>query len=180
MKKIVILNGSPRRNGNTSALVKKFMEGAEKKGHDVQEFFLDSMGINGCKGCFGGGKNPESPCVQKDGMEEIYPKYRDADVVVLASPLYSWQISGQLKCAFDRLFALMECGNTGLGKQKESVMLMAAQGNGFEETLLWYRNMEKHLGWKNAGEVMCPGVLDIGDIDGKEELQKAYDLGWSL
>ena len=53
-KKIVVLNGSPRKNGNTAALVKAFREGAESAGNTVTEFFLDGMQINGCKGCFGG------------------------------------------------------------------------------------------------------------------------------
>ena len=108
-KKIIVLNGSPRKNGNTSALVKAFREGAESAGHTVTEFWLGGMKINGCRGCCAGGKNPESPCVQKDDMEQIYPAYKEADVVVLASPLYYWTISGQLKCAFDRLFAVAEC-----------------------------------------------------------------------
>ena len=102
-KKIIILNGSPRKNGNTSALVNEFTKGAEEAGHTVTEFFLDKMNINGCKGCFGGGKNFNSPCVQKDDMIKIYQPYRDADVVVLATPLYYWTVSGQLKTAFDRL-----------------------------------------------------------------------------
>ncbi len=64
-KKIVILNGSPRKNGNTSALVKSFSEGAESAGNTVTEIFLDSMDIHGCKGCFGGHSDGECPCVQR-------------------------------------------------------------------------------------------------------------------
>ena len=101
-KKIVILNGSPRPKGNTSALVEEFKRGAEEAGCTVTVFVLDKMDIHGCKGCFGGGKNPDSPCVQKDDMGKIYPVYREADVVVLASPLYYWNLSGQLRTAFDR------------------------------------------------------------------------------
>lgn len=70
-KKIVILNGSPRKSGNTSALVKKFTEGAESVGNTVTEFFLDRMDIHGCKGCFGGHSSKECPCVQKDDMSEV-------------------------------------------------------------------------------------------------------------
>ena len=70
-KKIVILNGSPRKTGNTSALVKAFMEGAESVGNPVTEFFLDKMDIHGCKGCFGGHSSKECPCVQKDDMAQI-------------------------------------------------------------------------------------------------------------
>ena len=107
-KKIVILNGSPRKTGNTSALVKAFTEGAESVGNTVTEFFLDKMDIHGCKGCFGGHSSKECPCVQKDDMAQIYPAVKKCDVVILASPLYYWTMSGQLRTALDRLFALEE------------------------------------------------------------------------
>ena len=98
-KKIVILNGSPRKTGNTSTLVKAFTEGAENAGHTVTEFFLDGMNIHGCKGCFGGHSSQECPCVQKDDMTQIYPAVKESDVVVLATPLYYWNMSGQLRTA---------------------------------------------------------------------------------
>ena len=118
-KKIVILNGSPRKTGNTAALIRSFAEGAESAGNTVTEFFLDGMDLHGCRGCFGGGRDPEHPCVQRDDMDKIYPVYKEADVVVLASPLYYWTISGQLKLAFDRLFAVAEC-DPGLANPKRS------------------------------------------------------------
>lgn len=179
-KKIVILNGSPRMKGNTSALTATFTKGAESAGHTVTEFFLGSMNINGCKGCFCGGKNPDSPCVQKDDMEKIYPVYKEADIVVLASPLYYWTISGQLKCAFDRLFAVAECDPDYRNPKKESVLIMAAEGHGFEESEYWYDRLEKHLGWKSLGKVLCGGVMDIGNIEGKPELNTAFELGKSI
>ena len=86
-KKIIILNGSPRKNGNTSALTAEFRKGAEEAGNEVTEFFLSKMKIGGCLGCWHGGKDPEHPCTQRDDMEQIYPAYKEADVVVLASPL---------------------------------------------------------------------------------------------
>ena len=179
-KEIIILNGSPRKNGNTSALVKAFTEGAEVAGNTVTEFFLDKMNIHGCKGCFGGGKNPDSPCVQKDDMDKIYPAYKKADIVVLATPLYYWTISGQLKCAFDRLFAVAECDENYANPKKQCALLMAAEGYGFEETLYWYNNLEKHLGWQSIGRVLCGGVMNIGDIKDRKELQDAFELGKSI
>ena len=178
-KKIIVLNGSPRKNGNTSALVKAFREGAESAGHTVTEFWLGGMKINGCRGCCAGGKNPESPCVQKDDMEQIYPAYKEADVVVLASPLYYWTISGQLKCAFDRLFAVAECDPGYTNPRKESALLMAAEGNGFEETVYWYDRLMGHIGWKDCGKVLCGGMA-VGDIEGKPELEEARKLGASI
>ena len=106
-KKVVILNGSPRRAGNTAALAAEFTRGAKEVGNTVVEFFLDSMDIHGCKGCFGGHSSRECPCVQKDDMDKIYPAVKECDVVVLATPLYYWNMSGQLRMAVDRLFALV-------------------------------------------------------------------------
>lgn len=178
-KNIIVLNGSPRPKGNTSALVKAFSEGAEQAGHTVTTFFLDDMEIHGCKGCFGGGKNPDSPCVQKDDMDLIYPVYREADVVVMASPLYYWMMTGQLRTAFDRLFAVMEGGEDAKSK-KDCVLLMAAGGDDFDESLYYYNSLMKRLGWNNLGSILAGGVNNIGDISGKPALAKAFDLGVSI
>ena len=176
-KKIIILNGSPRQNGNTAALIAAFTKGAEESGNSVTSFFLDGMKINGCKGCYGGGKNPDSPCVQKDDMELIYPVYKDADVVVMASPLYYWNLSGQLRTAFDRLFAVAE-GNTGHKNPKKGcILLMAAGGNGFDEVELYFNKLMEHVSWDNLGAVLAGGVHGIGDIADKPELEQAYRLG---
>lgn len=180
-KRIVILNGSPRRNGNTSMLVRAFTEGAESRGHTVTEFFLSGLHIQGCKGCFGGRSGQAYPCVQRDDMEKIYPAVRDCDVLVLASPLYYWNLSGQLRTAMDRLFALEEHdGNLLRGHNRVGVLLMAAEGHGFEDVLLYYQHLMEHLRWKDLGHVLAGGNENAGDIAGKPELQQAYDLGTSI
>lgn len=180
-KNIVILNGSPRKNGNTSALVKAFTEGAESAGHSVTTFFLDGMDIHGCKGCFGGHSSRECPCVQRDDMARIYPAVKDSDVVVLATPLYYWNMSGQLRTAVDRLFALEEGdGNLLRGHNRSSALLMAAEGHGFEDVLLYYNHLMEHLRWENLGHVLAGGNGDVGDIEGKPELQQAHNLGKSI
>ena len=115
------------------------------------------MKINGCVGCWNGGKDPEHPCSQRDDMEQIYPLYKEADVVVLASPLYYWFISGFLKNAFDRLFAIAECDSN-----------------------YRYDHLEKHIGWKSIGKILCGYVTQPGDTKGKPELERAYELGKSI
>lgn len=180
-KKIVILNGSPRKNGNTSALVKAFTEGAESAGNTVTEFFLDSMEIHGCKGCFGGHSSKECPCVQKDDMAQIYPAVKECDVVVLATPLYYWNMSGQIRTAIDRLFALEEGdGNFLRGRDRACALLMVAEGSGFEDVLVYYNHLMEHLRWKNLGHVLSGGNMNVGDIAGKPELEKARALGASI
>lgn len=180
-KKIVILNGSPRKNGNTSALVRAFTEGAEHAGHTVTEFFLNDMTIHGCRGCFGGHSSRECPCVQKDDMDQIYPAVKESDVIILASPLYYWNMSGQIRTAFDRLFALEEGdGNLLRGHERASALLMAAEGHGFDDAVTYYDHLMEHMRWKNLGHVLAGGNGNVGDIKGKPEIEEARRLGQSV
>lgn len=179
-KKIMILNGSPRKRGNTSALIDAFSKGAIEAGNSVSSFLLNDMNIHGCKGCFGGGKDAQSPCVQKDDMDNIYPHYIAADIVVLASPLYYWTISGQLKSAFDRLFAVAECNKDYANPRKDAVLLMAAEGDGFEESIYWYERLIEHIEWTDLGQILVSGVMNQGDITGHPKLEQAYQLGLSI
>ena len=87
-KKIIVLNGSPRANGNTKELVKAFVKGAESAGNTVQVFDLQKMNIHGCLGCCMGGKDEASPCVQKDDMAEILGK------MIAAEGRYGFNLSG--------------------------------------------------------------------------------------
>ena len=177
-KKIVVLNGSPRPNGNTSALIKSFTAGAEGAGNSVTAFFLDSMNIKGCKGCFGGGKSPDSLCALNDDMEKIYPVYKEADIVVLASPLYYYTVSGQLKTAIDRLFAVVEADPNFRNPPKDCALLMPAEEqNAFDEALHYYNGLLKHIGWNTIGTVLAGGVNHVGDIEGKPVLEEARRLG---
>ena len=108
-KKIIILNGAARKNGNTAKLTAAFADGARAAGNQVSIFDLDDMEIHSCKGCLKAIRDPKSPCSQKDDMERIYLAFEEADVVVFASPLYFWTITGTLKTAVDRLYAELEC-----------------------------------------------------------------------
>ena len=179
-KKILILNGSPRQNGNTASLTKAFTKGAEESGNTVTEFFVADMNISGCRSCYKGTKNPYDPCVIKDDMSKIYPEYVDCDVLVLASPLYYWNISSYLKTVFDRFFGVAECYPGLKNPFKETVLIMAAEGDGFEQSIYWYDGMVKNVGWKNIGKILCGFVEHPGDTEGKIEISKAYELGKSI
>ena len=167
-KKIVILNGAARKNGNTAKLAEAFAEGARSAGNEVKSFYLDGMDIHSCKGCLNAGKNSKSPCSQKDDMDKIYAEFEEADVIVFASPLYFWTVTGTLKTAADRLYAELEC--LGYGRfPKKSVLLMTADGGDYSQAVTWYRTYERNLGWKNLGEIL-----------GKEKVKEAYQLGADL
>ncbi len=166
-KRILILNGAARKNGSTAKLIRAFSDGAQSAGHTVREFYLDSMNIHSCKGCLRAGRDSKSPCSQKD-MEQIYAAFSDCDVVVFASPVYFWTITGTLKTAADRLYAELECLGYG-GFARESVLLMTADGGDYSQAVTWYRTYERNLGWKNRGEVL-----------GKGKTEEAYQIGASL
>lgn len=180
-KSIVILNGSPRKTGNTVKLVRAFADGAESAGNSVKEFYLDGMDIHGCKGCFGGHSSSEHPCVQCDGMDEIYAAVRNCDVIVLASPLYYWNLSGQLRTAIDRLFALEEGdGNLLRGHGRASALLMSAEGHGFDDVLTYYNHLCEHLNWQNLGRVLAGDTHSKVVEDGDANCADARRLGASI
>ena len=90
MKKIVILNGAGKKNGNTASLIKAFREGAEAVGNTVTEFYLQTMNIKGCMDCQGCTRKlvgDPQPCVQKDDMQQIYDAFNACDVVAFATPV---------------------------------------------------------------------------------------------
>ena len=178
------MNGSPRANGNTRELIRRFTAGAEAAGHAVTCFDLQKLDIHGCLDCCGGGRDSEHPCVQRDGMEQIYPAYRRADVVVLASPMYYWGFSGQLKCAFDRLFAVAELNPDYANPVKECALIMAAEGDGednFAPVRAAYEGLTGHLGWRDRGIVYAGGNMAAGAVlSHPEQLEAAEALGRSI
>ena len=155
MKKIVILNGAGKKNGNTAAMIKAFTEAAEANGNEIREFYLQTMTIRGCMDCGGcrrKDKDDQNPCVQKDDMIDIYPAVREADVLVFACPVYWWDITGTLKTAIDRLYAL---GGYFMSKpKKETLLLMTSGGSTIEHMADWYKEFEHWFGWKSLGAVM--------------------------
>ena len=181
-KKIIVLNGSPRKNGNTSCLIDAFTSGAQEAGHTVKRFDLQWMNISPCLGCLKGGSGKDGPCVQIDGMNEIYPAYIEADVFVFASPLYSWSFSAQFKMAWDRLFAIVEAKSMKT-RYKECVMLIAAEEDSernFAPMVYYYNVLAKNMGWEDRGMVLAGGVNEVGDIAGKPSLDDARKLGSQL
>ena len=182
-KNILILNGSPRMKGNTAMLCDAFAEGAKSAGHTVTRFDLQKMNIHGCLGCVKGGKDPAAPCVQKDDMLQIYPTYKEADIVVLASPMYYWGFSGQLKTAFDRLFAVAECNPGYANPKKDCALIMAAEGNSadnWKPALDYYQALLGFLEWKDLGHVLAGGVFDAGAVAGTPVIDEAFRFGASL
>lgn len=103
--KILVLNGSPRPSGNTSKMVAAFKEGAESSGHEVNVMDVCKKNIKGCLGCEYCHGRGNGKCVQKDDMQEVYSLLKEAEMLVIASPIYYHGLSGQVKCVIDRFYS---------------------------------------------------------------------------
>ncbi len=101
MKKVVIISSSPRKDGNSETLAKQFEKGAKESGHKVDFICLRDYNLGYCKACYV--CEQTGKCFQKDGMDEINEKLIKADVIVFATPVYFYSMSGQLKVMIDRL-----------------------------------------------------------------------------
>lgn len=175
MKNILIVVGSGQINGNTDYLCQSFKEGALKAGHQVNIINL-SKDIQGCKGCNFCQKNNHQ-CVIKDEMQEYYNLFNEADVVVLASPLYFWSISGRLKSFIDRLYAI---STNDEYPTKDTYLFMTSGSTGFyafEQAVSYYHFLTQALNWHDCGNVLVRGCkANEKNIDEKY-LNQAYTMG---
>ena len=120
---ILILNGSPRPNGNTVAMIESFAEGAKTKGHQITVIDVCKKKIAGCLGCEYCHTKNLGICVQKDDMLDVYKALESADMLVIASPIYYFGYSGQLQCAIHRTYAV------GIPKKLKKSMLILSSGS---------------------------------------------------
>ncbi len=182
MAKILVLNGSPRKGGNTETLVDAFIEGAGKNGNSVKKFNLQWMDINGCLGCLKCMQKKGSPCAQKDDMGQIYGPFSEADIVVFASPMYFWSFTSQMKAVLDRLFAAMAAKDI-IRPDKGCAMIIAAEEDSkenFAPLLSIYNTLLSYLNWENRGTVLAGGLFSMGDAKDSPYIEEARKLGQSL
>ncbi|SHI01360.1 NADPH-dependent FMN reductase [Sporobacter termitidis DSM 10068] len=177
--KIVMLTGSPRKNGTSSLLADKFAEGAGEKGHHVVRFDAAFRKVGGCMAC-GYCKSHGGACVQKDDMDEILPALLDAHLAVFVTPLYYWDMTAQLKAVVDRFFAV----DRALTDPPKGAVLLATCNSrhtwAFDALTEHYKAILRHLRWDDRGTLLVSGVGAREDIEDTEYPQKAKALGLSL
>ena len=134
--KILVLNGSPRPNGNTAAMVAAFVEGASENGHNITVVPVSQKKIAGCLACEYCHTKDKGKCVQKDDMQEIYPVLEEAEMIVLASPIYYHSFTGQLQCAINRIYALDKPRNL----KKAALILSSGDDKVYDGAIYEYQN----------------------------------------
>lgn len=191
MKKILVVQGGGRANGNTEQLVKAFARGASDSGHQVEIVSLQKVNVNGCLGC--NACRYGKPCVQKDGFQDLIPKINEADLIVFASPLLYWTISAKLKAFIERFYGIAEQDpNPPLGRYekyhvKDSALLMTSADNlfwTFEQASSYYQfAVVNYIGFRDKGMYLaggCGGSTKAPNIANTEHLKNVYEFGRKL
>ena len=115
--KIVAIAGSPRKKGNSTSLMRLALEGAQERGATAEVFSAKDLNVAGCLACESCKRAADAVCVQKDDMHAVYAAIKDADALLLASPVYFYGLSSQIKAVVDRCYALMPFEGVPQGEQ---------------------------------------------------------------
>lgn len=177
-KKILILSGSPRKEGNSDLLCDEFMRGAIESGNKVEKIRVAEKKIGFCHACYYCRKN-NGVCAIKDDMADVLQKMIDADVIVLASPVYFYSIDAQLKALIDRTVARwLEVRD----KEFYYIATMADEENtSAETTIACFRGYAECVeGAKEMGVICGSGVYEKGEIVGTPAMIQAYEMGKSV
>lgn len=174
-KKVLILSGSPRKGGNSDLLCDEFARGAQEAGHTVEKIRVAAKKIAPCSGCYFC-RDHGGACARQDDMAEVLQKMIDADVIVLASPVYFYSIDAQLKAVIDRTVARwLEVKN----KEFYYIITMADEENASADTTLaCFRGYADCVeGAVEKGAIIAGGVYEIGAVKASPAMAQAYEMG---
>ena len=178
MSRIIVLAGSVRKGGNTEMLARAFADGAGQR-HEVELVSVADYRILPCLGCNSCYSGEGHRCVQRDDMAAIYGKLMEADTVVVASPVYFYGISAQLKALVDRLHTPMR--NEFSIKRLGLILVGAATlPDLFDPILLQYRMILRFFHLEDIGTVLVSGAKNKGDVLQGDGIRRAYELGSAL
>jgi len=170
---ILVLNGSPRADGNTEAMVNAFVEGASENGHKITVVDVCRKKIAGCLACEYCHTKGNGRCVQQDDMQEVYPVLEEAEMIVLASPVYYHSFTGQLQCAINRIYALDKPKNL----KKAALILSSGSDHVYCGAIYEYQNsFLNYLKLEDMGIYSAYGKLNKSE----EKLNELREFGRKL
>lgn len=174
-KKVLVLSGSPRNGGNSDLLCDEFIRGAEESGNSAEKIRVSSKKIAPCFGCYYCSSHGGA-CLHKDDMAEILQKMIDADVIVMASPVYFYSIDAQLKALIDRTVARwLEVKN----KEFYYIVTMADESvSSADTTLACFRGYADCVeGAVEKGVIIGNGAYELGTIKNSKAMKTAFEMG---
>ena len=177
--KIVMITGSPHKNGTSVWMAERFAEGAEMAGHTVYRFDAAFKTVHPCIGC-DRCECGTRPCVFSDDGPELLEKLIEADVVVFVSPLYYHGISAQLKAVIDRFHGIDDLIR-GTGKYLFTIITAAYPEDwvfvGVKATM---KTTARYLGWRDCGGIYAYGCYRRADMERTDYPRQAFELGKHL
>jgi multimeric flavodoxin WrbA len=186
--KILAFNGSPRKQGNTSTLVKKILEGAQSAGAETAEVRLHEIDFKGCVGCLGCRQNP-GRCMHKDGLSPFLEAMKTCNGIVIGSPIYMYHITAQMKAFVDRNYSLYisrEDGgyDTAIPPGK-TYALVTSQGDpdadSFKKPIRWLAGMTgSGHGFQEVGRIIHTDSSQNPARSDLDLLGKAFEIGKKL
>ena len=175
-KKIVVITGSPRKNGNSFAMTEAFIKAAEEKGHTVTRFDAAQQKVRPSH-AIETSNSTGYACTLDDDFITISPAILEADAIVFTMPVYWYSIPAQIKGVIDRIFSLVVGGKDIAGK--ECALITCCEEKDMSVMDGVRIPMERMCAlnkWKMVGEVLIPGVLNVGDIDKTDGCKRAAAL----
>ena len=146
---ILILQGSPRANGNTAWMAEEYKKAAESAGHQVTIVDVAKKKINGCLACEYCHTKGDGACIQKDDMQELYPLMNEAEVLVLAAPIYYFTLCAQIQAPVQRMY----CVNKPAKVKKMSLLMSSYSPNVYDGAIGEYRGICNYWQVENMGVV---------------------------
>jgi multimeric flavodoxin WrbA len=183
-KQVLVILGSPRRKGNSSALAARISRGAKSAGAEVETVFLQALDINPCRGCDTCQKDDSKGCAIEDDMQRIYPKLIRSDAWVIASPVYWFTMSAQTKMFMDRCYALTAYAKNPFAGKRIAIAMSYGDvdpvRSGCVNALRTFQDAFRYTGSKIVGMVYG-SAMKAGEIaNNKALMQEAEELGKRL
>lgn len=166
--RILILQSSPRAKGNTAWMAEEYKNAAEAAGHDVTIVNVAKKRINGCLACEYCHTKGNGACIQKDDMQEIYPLLSEADVLVLASPIYYFSLNSQIQAPIHRFYAVMKPSHI----KKSALLLSSHSPNVYDAAICEYKLIAGFCGYEDTGIV----TACMEEQKKEETKQKIHEL----
>ena len=176
-KEIVMILGSPRKNGNSEQLADAFARGAERAGHRVTKIYTEELDA-GCVGCGGCYQTENQPCCRHADFNAVAAQLLRADGIVFAAPLYWFDIPGKMKCFIDNMFCFYAAGKNL--SRKRTAMLCCGHAKDytmFDGVQRSFELVSRCLDWSIAGQIYVDGVMDAGEVQKMNGPQRSEQLG---
>ena len=177
MTKILVINGSSRKNGNTAKLSNALITRSIQRGNQVEKYNIYDLNIGPCTACGKCYKKKTVPCIIDDDFNKIVESIKEAEVIVFSTPVYFYSIPGALKNLIDRMYAFV-VGEIDLSNKRYAIISSCAEEDmtSFDGLRLPIEKTANAFGWTLIDEVLAPNMVNKSDIENTDGIQRVKDL----